>query len=594
MDSIPHLTELLRTNDPPPEPAVYAATRIRLKSMEDLLQIEADIELLKEKRNHIQNSIDTCNAILSPLRRLPMDILSEIFYHCMPTDRNPIMSATEAPMLLTRVSSLWRSIAFSSPRIWAKLHIPFPGDPTLSTCFGALKDEMLATRRQVFAKVIEHRCQVVKEWLHRSGTCPLSISLHYPTGYIPSLDNAYNSREGVDVTADPLFLLVLSFSRRWKQLDLTLPFSIYQKLDSYMSRDTLPILQTFRAVAHWQSVMETESVPELIRPPITFMGAPNLQQLYLHSRELSDETARFPSTIWNRLTDLCFISPISEVNFYNLIKHCHNLITCEVEIEDPLNNEQEPFQPRIHVAFPVKMLKVKLQAHYADPPTDIFESIYFPSLESMHYRCPPRYHEFIPGQPPTLIPSRSFLDIIENAPSTIRKLNIDPRNLGPEDPLTCLRLTSEITHLSLGVAPGFYHVNTEEDMFPADYLDFNIFAIGTGCEDILVPKLEVLQMHDLQGLTDETIFRVLISRVDAAQRGDVSPLRHVKMQISRQRQKDIREAVLEQAKSAGFEMKLELHYAPDGSPYKGRLSPSFSLPPADFSSLPKIWPPDWE
>ena len=260
------------------------------------------------------------------------------------------------------------------------------------------------------------------------------------------------------------------------------------------------------------------------------------------------------------------------MNFCNLIKHCHNLITCEVEIEDPLNNEQELFQPQTHVASPAKMLKVKLQAYYADPPTNIFQSIYFPSLESMHYRCPPRYQEFIPGQPPSLIPSRSLLAIMENAPSTIRKLNIDPRSLGPEDPLTCLRLASEITHLSLGVAPGLYYINAEEDMFPADYLDFNIFAIGTGCEDILVPKLEVLQMYDLQELTDETIFRVLISRVDAAQRGDVSPLRHVKMQISRQKQKDIREAVLEQAKSAGFEMKLELHYAPDGPPYKGRSS----------------------
>ncbi|KIM47160.1 hypothetical protein M413DRAFT_57140, partial [Hebeloma cylindrosporum] len=90
-------------------------------------QIEVAIELLKEKKNHIQKSIDACNAVLSPVRRLPIDILQEIFYQCLPTDHHPIMSATEAPMLLTRVSSLWRSVAFSMPRIWAKLHIPFPG-----------------------------------------------------------------------------------------------------------------------------------------------------------------------------------------------------------------------------------------------------------------------------------------------------------------------------------------------------------------------------------------------------------------------------------------------------------------------------------
>jgi hypothetical protein len=558
--------------------------------MENLRQIEADIELLKEKRNHIQNSIDTCNAILSPVRRLPIDILREIFYHCLPTDRNPIMSATEAPMLLTRVSSLWRFIAFSSPRIWAKLHIPFPGDPTLSTCFGGLKDEMLATRQQVFAKVIKHRCRVVKEWLHRSGTCPLSISLHYPTGYIPTLDNAYNSREGADVATDPLFLLVLSFSRRWKQLDLTLPFSIYQKLDSHMSRDTLPILQTFRvAVAHSHDDTEPTSMPELIRPPpITLIEAPNLQRLYLNSPHLNKITM-FPSIVWNRLTDLCLVSPISDVDFYNLIQHCHKLIICEVQIEKPWDYEQRPCHPQTDVVSPIKMFKL----HDGGEPMDIFQSIYFPSLESMHYRCLPRYQEFIPDQPPSLISPRSLFAIIENASSTIRNLNVDPRSLRPEDPLTCLRVAREITHLSFGVTPNFYF-QAEEDMLPADYLDFNIFAVNTGCEDILVPKLEVLEMYDVQQLTDETLFRVLLSRIDAAQRGDVSPLRRVKLQISRRRQKDIREAVLERAKSAGFKMKLELEYAPDGPPYKGRLSPSFSLPSTDFNSLPKIWPPDWE
>ena len=122
-----------------------------------------------------------------------------------------------------------------------------------------------------------------------------------------------------------------------------------------------------------------------------------------------------------------------------------------------------------------------------------------------------------------------------------------------------------LTHLSLGLitdqpfeATSSFYAQAEEDMLPADYLDFNVFAVNAGYEDILVPKLEVLEMYNVHQPTDETLLRVLISRVDAAKRGDVSPLRHVKLQISRRRQKDIREAVLEQVKSAGFEMKLEL------------------------------------
>ena len=381
-----------------------------------------------------------------------------------------------------------------------------------------------------------------------------------------------------------LFLLVLFFSRHWKQLNLTLPFSIYQKLESHMSRNTLPILQIFRAVVHMDGTMASSSP---IWPPITFMEAPNLQWLYLNvSPWLSNKIAMFPSTVWNQLTDVCFIYPISNVGFYNLIQHCCSLITCEVQIERPWDYDQGPCRLQTDM---VSLIKV-FELYDGVAPVDIFQLIYFPSLVSMHYRCPPRYQELIPVQPQSLTSPRSLFTIIENASLTIQKLNINPRS---PKPLTCLHIASEINHLFFDITPSF-HVQAEEDIFAPNYLDFNIFAISMECEDILVPKLEVLEIYGIQELTDKVLLHVLISRIDATQRGDVSPLWHVKMQFSRQRQKDIREAILEQAKSAGFEMELELHYAPDSLPYEGHLSPSFSLPSTNFDSLPIIWPPDWE
>src|SRR5258708_5862732 len=79
------------------------AFELRSKSQEDLLQVDTKIQRLRKKRAGIQKSIDKCNTILSPARRLLPDVLREIFYHCLPDDRNPTLSATEAPMLLTRV-----------------------------------------------------------------------------------------------------------------------------------------------------------------------------------------------------------------------------------------------------------------------------------------------------------------------------------------------------------------------------------------------------------------------------------------------------------------------------------------------------------
>jgi hypothetical protein len=43
-------------------------------------------------------------------------------------------------------------------------------------------------------------------------------------------------------------------------------------------------------------------------------------------------------------------------------------------------------------------------------------------------------------------------------------------------------------------SPNPFDVHVEEDLLPDDCLDLDIFAINTGCEDILVPKLENLEV----------------------------------------------------------------------------------------------------
>ncbi|KAF8988460.1 hypothetical protein BDQ17DRAFT_1257659, partial [Cyathus striatus] len=65
-------------------------------------------------------------ALLSPVHRLSQDILEEIFPACFPTDHNPCISATEAPMLLTQICSSWKTIAHSTPKLWAAIQLFFP------------------------------------------------------------------------------------------------------------------------------------------------------------------------------------------------------------------------------------------------------------------------------------------------------------------------------------------------------------------------------------------------------------------------------------------------------------------------------------
>ncbi|KDR83126.1 hypothetical protein GALMADRAFT_57218, partial [Galerina marginata CBS 339.88] len=166
----PNLTDLSTNNDPPSEAIIREVKKRLLTPLHELAEITSEIaqlqdrlKYLTERGDTVQKSIDQYNVILSPVRRLPTDVLHEIFYLCLPTQRNPIMRASDAPMLLTRICRPWRSLALASPRLWARLHITF--------C------DYYRTFRARAEKTLQLRCEVVKEWLGRSGACPLSISL---------------------------------------------------------------------------------------------------------------------------------------------------------------------------------------------------------------------------------------------------------------------------------------------------------------------------------------------------------------------------------------------------------------------------------
>ncbi|KAF8977927.1 hypothetical protein BDQ17DRAFT_1225431, partial [Cyathus striatus] len=94
-------------------------------SSKEILQIDLEIDQLQrqlhlqqEKRSKVHSLAEQHRTLISPARRLDRDIIEEIFLACLPTHRNPCMSAIEAPMLLTRICGSWRSIALSTPQLW--------------------------------------------------------------------------------------------------------------------------------------------------------------------------------------------------------------------------------------------------------------------------------------------------------------------------------------------------------------------------------------------------------------------------------------------------------------------------------------------
>ncbi|KAF9014312.1 hypothetical protein BDQ17DRAFT_1342489 [Cyathus striatus] len=191
----------------------------------EINQLHQQLELLQAKRLKLSDLAEQHRALLSPVRRLSRDILEAIFLACFPTDRNPCMSATEAPMLLTQVSSSWRNIAHSTPRLWAAIHIVLPSVNTYLH-FASLAASYLSEREALLRLKLTQREAGTKEWLERAGTRPLSISIYQ------SLNWANDRYDDIVPKFQELHLsfignTILSYHKRWHGIDM------------YVTKDTL-------------------------------------------------------------------------------------------------------------------------------------------------------------------------------------------------------------------------------------------------------------------------------------------------------------------------------------------------------------------
>ncbi|KAG2040366.1 hypothetical protein BDR03DRAFT_916046 [Suillus americanus] len=75
------------------------------------------------KKDKITQSMNLHKRLVSALWRLPTEILSQIFTHCLPTRCNLSPASKAVPMLLTRICRRWREVAVDMPSLWQRLYV---------------------------------------------------------------------------------------------------------------------------------------------------------------------------------------------------------------------------------------------------------------------------------------------------------------------------------------------------------------------------------------------------------------------------------------------------------------------------------------
>ncbi|KAJ7072888.1 hypothetical protein C8F01DRAFT_264376 [Mycena amicta] len=167
-----------------------------------LVALQQTVKALAEERRRLSTFIQAHRALISPFRLLPLDLIREIFVACLRTDTNSVMSANEAPVLLTRVCRSWRDIALATPSLWTRLHIVEPSH-TSALPFSP-------TSRAALQAKLQQRTEVITMWLTRARQLPLSISLESP---FPA--SAFRQPDSSDLLRE-----LIPFAGRWKRLEL--------------------------------------------------------------------------------------------------------------------------------------------------------------------------------------------------------------------------------------------------------------------------------------------------------------------------------------------------------------------------------------
>ncbi|KAJ6582031.1 hypothetical protein B0H19DRAFT_929574, partial [Mycena capillaripes] len=114
--------DILDTNDPPIESQIpflrdfVSMGRARMTALDaKIASLQSSLDKLREERDGLDMEVQKHEGGLSPLRRMPTEILSLIFTFTLP----PYQPGAEpAPWTVSAVCARWRLIVISQPYFW--------------------------------------------------------------------------------------------------------------------------------------------------------------------------------------------------------------------------------------------------------------------------------------------------------------------------------------------------------------------------------------------------------------------------------------------------------------------------------------------
>ncbi|KAF9045146.1 hypothetical protein BJ165DRAFT_1475643 [Panaeolus papilionaceus] len=274
---------------------------------QDIEQLRHQLNALESKRDELAGEVKLYQAALSPVRRLPLELLEEIFLvaaegESMTWPRRPQDPGYDMPWKLGRICSYWRAVFLSLPRLWSVINI----DLTVpNSSFRTAVDTLHVGPESIVLQFLD-AC------LRRSGNELLTVSIRGTSELLLLVGSILDA--------------LVPHSGRWKYLSLGLgrlhPFRLHFAEASGRLHNLRRLnIDTF---VH-ESIRHVDAYPDI------FFDAPILQQLSITHATHPLSTLRIP---WQQLTHLhTECNDFREGEFSQILGMAQNLVSLTTKDE---------------------------------------------------------------------------------------------------------------------------------------------------------------------------------------------------------------------------------------------------------------------
>ncbi|KAJ6520525.1 hypothetical protein C8R45DRAFT_955487 [Mycena sanguinolenta] len=442
----------------------------------EIISREEEIHRLHCEVAELRRRFEQHKAIIAPIRRIPPEIMAEIFCALTAIEAEPSRSTylygfvddadflakadkltrpglRKAPLIFCQVCRQWRAIALSTPRLWNYITL---------NCTNAWTKIFL--------------CDM---WLKRSGSLPLSIRLHRLWS-----DNA---QQVVDDCQD-LLRIILPYAARWRLIDIeNVPAASYDVFDGYLP-DSLPALEALSIHCDFPSV---SSSTHWAGPPT----APKLRLLHFRDIDVDMRAAKWLTFPWSQLTHID-VDRCSTYDFLQILCEAPTAVACKFLIERSSLVQHPPIS---HSTLQTLRIEFLVQ-------DDIRLGLTCPRLSTLAIWMDSPEHT-----------PRDLADFTARSGATIENFTVEGSNLDDAQFMACLANMPRLRNLKIE--------ELEIDGVPPQFTD-EVWKSLTWRPSAspLVPNLESLHLDGGRAFGHKALVRMLESRVRTPNSpGDFAP-----------------------------------------------------------------------